>query len=57
MVDLRSRHKFCKQEQVLTVIIISQKRKLGLRALSDLTEVKLLAWCCQKEVVSRTSKL
>ena len=55
MVDLRSRHKFCKQEQVLTVTIISQKRKLGLRALSDLTEVKLLAWCCQKEVVFRMS--
>lgn len=55
MVDLRSRHKFCKQEQVLTVIIISQKRNLGLRALSDLIEVKLLAWCCQKEVISRTS--
>lgn len=53
-VDLRNRHQFCKQEQALIVILISQKRKLGLRALSDLIEVKLLTWCCQKEVRSRS---
>lgn len=54
-VDLRNRHQFCKQEQALIVILISQTRKLGLRALSDLIEVKLLTWYCQKEVRSRSS--